>query len=124
MEDRLTTFHGFFDSVRIANIARKNFEFAFAIGSTVIEPPPGVEGVVENKGAHFVTGPDEGFCKVRSDEAIGTGDEDCVLSHFRLLNKSFPRDALFLRPLLNWGDCVLRHELPLRPPAPVIADQA
>ena len=67
--------------MRVANIARKNFELPLNLGSTVIEPTQGVEGVVENKGAHFVTGPDESFCEVRSNEAIGTGDQGGLFVH-------------------------------------------
>jgi hypothetical protein len=78
VEDRLASPHSFFDSVRVANIARKNFELPLNLGSTVIEPTQGVKGVVENKGAHLVTGPDESFCEVRSNESVGPSDEDFI----------------------------------------------
>jgi hypothetical protein len=76
VEDRLASSHSLFNSVRVANIARKNFELPLNLERTVIEPTPGVEGVVENEGAHFVTGPDESLCEVRSNESVGAGDKE------------------------------------------------
>jgi hypothetical protein len=81
VEDRLASLHSFFDSVRVANIARKYFELALNIGCALIEPTPGVEGVVKNKGAHFMTGPDESFSEVRTDETIGTSDQGGLFVH-------------------------------------------
>jgi hypothetical protein len=61
VEDRLASSHSFFDAVRVANIARKNFELPLNLGSTVIEPTQGVEGVVEHEGPDLIALSHQGF---------------------------------------------------------------
>lgn len=41
----------------------------------MIEPTPGVERVVENERAHVVSGANQSFREVRTDETISAGDQ-------------------------------------------------
>lgn len=76
MQNRITTLHGLLDAVGVANIAREDFELTLYIIRTLIQPTPGIPGVVESEGANLVTPANQLFGQMRADEAICTSDED------------------------------------------------
>ena len=73
---RVAVLHGGAHAIGVAHIAREHLELALYVCCAAVEPTPGVEGVVHDKGADFVALPNKGFCQVRADEAVGAGDED------------------------------------------------
>ena len=48
----------------VANIAGNHFEAILYVGCGMIEPAPGVEGIIQNQGAHLTSAPDERFGQV------------------------------------------------------------
>ncbi len=68
------------DAMRIADIAGKHFEPALYVRRAMVEPTPGVKGVVKHKGTNFMSLPNQLFRQVRTDEAVGAGNKD--LGHF------------------------------------------
>lgn len=59
----------------ISDIAGKDIERVLEILFAVIEPSPGVEGVVVDKHFYVVALPHQGFSEVGADEPPGTGHE-------------------------------------------------
>jgi len=75
MEYDVYAFHSLPDSVGVADVARENLDVFKLIFREAFQPAPGVEGVVENESPDRGAFLQEGFDKVRSDEAFGAGDK-------------------------------------------------
>jgi len=39
----------------------------------MIQPSPGIERVIQDKGTHIMATPNQGFREMRADKAVGTG---------------------------------------------------
>lgn len=58
--------------VRVANVAGKDIQVVSNVLRRVIQPTPGVEGVIEDEGTDIETLPDQSFREMRTDETIRT----------------------------------------------------
>src|SRR6266550_2840400 len=76
MKYRVTAAHGRPDPVRISNIAGEHVEFPCYVRCTPAEPAPGIKRVVQNERTNLVSRMNQCFGQMRSDEAVGAGDEN------------------------------------------------
>ena len=79
VEDGVAPGDGVVDGLCVADISEDDFEVVrWCGGVKMVEPSPGVEGVVEDHGADGGAAAEEGLGEVGADEAFGAGDEGCA----------------------------------------------
>src|SRR5262249_8280142 len=76
MQHGITFFHCLSDEMGIANVAWKQLEFADHPLVTMVKPPPGIERVVENKGAYRMALTYKCLRQVRSDKTVSAGNQN------------------------------------------------
>jgi hypothetical protein len=67
--------HRGLDAVRVADIAGKYFKVVKNVARRIVEPAPGIKGIIKDKGLYFVAPPHEFFCQMGANKPIGSGNE-------------------------------------------------
>ena len=78
VQDCIAAGHGGAHAIRVADVTSEDLELAADVFGAVVQPTPGVEGVVEDEGLDVVARAYEGFGEVGTDETVGAGDEDFI----------------------------------------------
>src|SRR3989304_5881122 len=96
MKDSIAAFHRFFHPMGVTNVTGKNVQVVAEIPRRMIQPTPGVEGVVKHEGADTMALANKGFGEMGAYEAISSGDEkihcDSFLK-FLAITTTFPQFA-------------------------------
>ena len=70
----IAAFHRRLHPMGVADVARKDIEMPLHIGRAVVEPAPGVKGVVQHKRAHNVALANQCLGQVRAGETVCASD--------------------------------------------------
>ena len=67
---------GVVDHAGIANVAHQYFKPIADVRAAMIQPAPGVEGIVVHQCPDLMSGTNEEFAQVGTDKSIGAGDQN------------------------------------------------
>lgn len=84
VEDGVAVGHGSAHPMGVADVAGEDLEVTAHVRGAVVEPAPGIEGVVEHESLDLVAGAHQGLGEVGADEAVGAGDENFIAHWYRL----------------------------------------
>jgi hypothetical protein len=76
MIDSIDAFHAYLDTLKVPDVAADDVKLIFYLSRKGIQPAPGVEGIITDKGPDIIPPAQKMFGKMAADKAAGSGDED------------------------------------------------